>query len=82
MIAVGIIGASGFTGAELLRICANHPSFEVVVATGDTQVGNRVADLYPRLAAAYPETTFASATPEALKACDLVFLGLPHGASQ
>jgi N-acetyl-gamma-glutamyl-phosphate reductase len=82
MIAVGIIGASGFTGAELLRICANHPSFEVVVATGDTQVGNRVADLYPSLAAAYPETTFASATPEAPKGCDLVFLGLPHGASQ
>ena len=82
MTAVGIIGASGFTGAELLRICANHPSFEVVTATSNSQVGTPVADLYPSLAAAYPETTFASATPEAPKGCDLVFLGLPHGASQ
>ena len=47
---VGIIGASGFTGAELLRLLAGHPEMEVVVATGDSQAGTRAADLYPSLA--------------------------------
>ena len=50
---VAIIGASGFTGAEFLRLCAGHPEFEVVAATGDSQAGTRIADLYPSLAAAY-----------------------------
>ncbi|MBT5581834.1 MAG: N-acetyl-gamma-glutamyl-phosphate reductase, partial [Acidimicrobiaceae bacterium] len=44
---VVIIGASGFTGAELLRICAAHPEFDVTAATGDSQAGTAVADLYP-----------------------------------
>ena len=51
---VGIVGASGFTGAELLRLLAGHPDLEVVVATGDSQAGTAVAGLYPSLAAAYP----------------------------
>jgi len=79
---VGILGASGFTGAELLRICAAHPTFDVVVATGDTQAGTAVADLYPSLAAEYPDLTYAEADPAAFDGCDVVFLGLPHGASQ
>ena len=54
MVSVGIIGASGFTGAELLRLCAGHPDLDVELATGDTQAGTKVADLYPSLAAAYP----------------------------
>ncbi len=79
---IAIIGASGFTGAELLRICASHPEFEVVAATGDSQAGNSVADLYPSLAAAYGDMTFASYSDDLVEAADLVFLGLPHGASQ
>jgi N-acetyl-gamma-glutamyl-phosphate reductase len=43
MVRVGIIGASGYTGAELLRLCAAHPELEVVVATGDTMAGTRAA---------------------------------------
>ena len=82
MVDVGIVGASGFTGAELLRICAAHPSFDVVAATGDTKAGTLVADLYPSLAAAYPEMTFAPTGPKATEGCEVVFLGLPHGASQ
>ncbi|HUI04362.1 MAG TPA: hypothetical protein VLZ77_12525, partial [Acidimicrobiales bacterium] len=42
---VGIAGASGYTGAELLRLCAMHPEFEVAVAGADTQAGRSVADL-------------------------------------
>ena len=79
---VGIVGASGYTGAELLRLCAGHPAFEVVVATGDTQAGTRAADLYPGLAAAYPDLVFEAYEPTAFDGLDLAFLALPHGASQ
>jgi N-acetyl-gamma-glutamyl-phosphate reductase len=79
---VGIIGASGFTGAELLRLCAGHPDLEVRLATGDTQAGGRVADLYPSLAAGYGDLVFEKFDPDRCDGLDLVFLGLPHGASQ
>jgi N-acetyl-gamma-glutamyl-phosphate reductase len=79
---VGIIGASGYTGAELLRLCAGHPDLDVVVATADTQAGTRVADLYPSLAGSYPDLVFASYDRAAVDGLDLVFLGLPHGTSQ
>jgi N-acetyl-gamma-glutamyl-phosphate reductase len=79
---VAIIGASGFTGAELLRICAVHPEFQVTAATGDSQAGTAVADLYPSLAGAYPEMAFVPYNEDLVDEADLVFLGLPHGASQ
>ena len=79
---VGIFGASGYTGAELLRLCAQHPSFRVELATGDTSAGTAVGELYPSLAVAYPDTVFAEADPAAADGLDLVFLALPHGASQ
>src|SRR5262245_21085398 len=82
MVQVGIVGASGYTGAELLRLCAAHPELDVRVATGDTMAGTRAADLYPSLAAADPELTCTSYAAAALAGLDLVFLGLPHGASQ
>ena len=81
MARVGIVGASGYTGAELLRLCAQHPDFEVVYATGDTQAGTRAADLYPSLAAYYPELVFKAFEPSKAEGLDLVFLGLPHEAS-
>ncbi len=81
---VGIVGASGFTGAELLRLLAGHPDLEVVVATGDSQAGTAVASLYPSLAAAYPELTYAPHVDGLADqhGLDLVFCGLPHGTSQ
>jgi N-acetyl-gamma-glutamyl-phosphate reductase len=82
MIDVGIIGASGFTGAELLRLCLQHPELEVKVATGDSQAGTSVADLYPSLAGGYPGLVYESWDPSLLEGLDVVFLGLPHGASQ
>lgn len=78
---VAIIGASGFTGAELLRLVAQHPEFEVVVATGDTQAGTRAADLYPSLAARFPRLVFEAFDPQRLAGVDVAFLGLPHEAS-
>ena len=81
---VGIVGASGFTGAELLRLVANHPEMEVMVATGDSQAGTAVADLYPSLAVAYPDLVFTPYTEGLADEAelDLVFCGLPHGTSQ
>ena len=81
MVRVGIIGASGYTGAELLRLCAQHPEFEVVYATGDTQAGTRAASLYPSLAARYPSLMFDGFQVDRAADLDLVFLGLPHEAS-
>ena len=81
MVTVGIIGASGFTGAELLRIAAQHPDFEVVYAAGESQVGVRAGDLYPGLAAAYPDLVFEPVDLDRARRLDLVFLGLPHAAS-
>jgi N-acetyl-gamma-glutamyl-phosphate reductase len=81
-LAVGVFGASGFAGAELLRLAAGHPQLEVLVATADSQAGGRVGELYPSLAAAYPELYLTGADPAAAEGLDLVFLALPHGASQ
>jgi len=82
MISVGIIGASGFTGAELLRLCAGHPELSVVVATADTLAGTGVSALYPSLAGAYAGLTFPPYDAAGIDGLDLVFLCLPHGASQ
>jgi N-acetyl-gamma-glutamyl-phosphate reductase len=76
------VGASGYAGAELLRLCHSHPDLDVAWATGDTQAGTLVAGLYPSLAAAYPSLIFESFEPELAATVDLVFLALPHGASQ
>ena len=80
-IAVGIIGASGYTGAELLRLAALHPLFDVRLATGDSMAGRRAADLYPSLEVEYPDLVFQEFDPAAVSGLDLVVLGLPHGAS-
>ncbi|HEY3810095.1 MAG TPA: N-acetyl-gamma-glutamyl-phosphate reductase [Acidimicrobiales bacterium] len=79
---IGVFGASGYAGAELLRLAAGHPQFEVKLATADSQAGGRVADLYPSLAAAYPRAVFTGPDPAAADGLDVVFLALPHGASQ
>ncbi len=82
MISVGILGASGFAGSELLRILAGHPEFDVRLAGADSMAGTPVADLYPSLAAAYPDLAFTAAGADDCAGLDLVFLGLPHGLSQ
>jgi N-acetyl-gamma-glutamyl-phosphate reductase len=82
MARVAVVGASGYTGAELLRLCAGHPEFDVVYATAEANAGTAVADLYPSLAAAYGSTAFEPYAVEQLEGIDVVFLALPHGESQ
>jgi N-acetyl-gamma-glutamyl-phosphate reductase len=79
---VGIAGASGFAGAELLRLCDGHPDLEVAVAGADSQAGRPVGALYPSLAAAYPDLELTKVGVEELDGLDAVFLALPHGESQ
>ena len=81
MVSVGIVGASGYTGAELLRLVAQHPDLELVCATGDSQAGGVAAELYPSLAVAYPDLVFEPFDADRVAGLDLVFLGLPHEAS-
>jgi len=77
-----VVGASGYAGAELLRLCHSHPDLDVAWATGDTQAGTLVGHLYPSLTAAYPGLAFQTYDPAMAADVDLVLLALPHGASQ
>jgi N-acetyl-gamma-glutamyl-phosphate reductase len=66
----------------LLRLSASHPSLDVLWATGDSSVGTRVAAQHPNLAAAYPDLVVQAFTTSMADDVDVVFLALPHGASQ
>jgi N-acetyl-gamma-glutamyl-phosphate reductase len=77
-----VVGASGYTGAELLRLLAGHAEIEVALVTADSNAGAAVADLYPSLAMAYEGVTYEQVAPTDLAGLDLVFLCLPHGQSQ
>jgi N-acetyl-gamma-glutamyl-phosphate reductase len=79
---VGILGASGYTGAELLRLLATHPSLEVAVVTAHSHAGQPVAGHTPSLAAAYPGLVYEENDPGRLDGLDVVFCALPHGESQ
>ena len=79
---VAVVGGSGYTGAELLRLLAAHPEIEVVHVTADSNAGAVVGDLYPSLAAAYPALEYESLAPADLEGVDVAFVALPHGESQ
>ena len=79
---VGIAGASGYTGAELLRLLSAHPAFEVGVAAAHSHAGLPVGGHTPSLRAAYPGLAYADTTADAFDGLDLVFCALPHGESQ
>ena len=82
MIDVAILGASGFVGAELLRLCALHPALRPARLFGDSQAGQTLAEVHPHLALAYPELKVEKFAPAALDDVGLVFAALPHGQSQ
>jgi N-acetyl-gamma-glutamyl-phosphate reductase len=78
----GIAGASGYTGAELLRLLAGHPEIQVAVVTAHAHAGQSVGEHTPSLAAAYPGMSYEAVHPGAFDGLDLVFCALPHGESQ
>ena len=77
-----VVGGSGYTGAELLRLLAGHPEIDAVHVTADSNAGAAVGALYPALAPAYPGLEYAPYAPADLAGVDVAFLALPHGESQ
>lgn len=81
MIKVGIVGGTGYTGVELLRLLAMHPQVEVDVITSRSEAGIRVCDMYPNLRGYYDELAFSEPDTARLGACDAVFFATPHGVA-
>lgn len=81
-VSVGIIGASGYGGAEFMRLMAGHPELNLAWATGDTQSGTPVSELYPSFVDAYPDVSYRTYDPADADDADVVVLALPHGKSQ
>ncbi|SSS42534.1 N-acetyl-gamma-glutamyl-phosphate reductase [Acinetobacter baumannii] len=80
MISVGIVGGTGYTGVELLRILLRHPKAQVRVLTSRTEAGKPVADMFPNLRG-HTDLQFSDLNIDALKECDVVFFATPHGVA-
>jgi N-acetyl-gamma-glutamyl-phosphate reductase len=80
MVRVGIVGGTGYTGVELLRLLASHEQAEVVAITSRAESGRRLDDLFPNLRGHY-ELAFSEPDVQALAACDVVFFATPHNVA-
>ena len=77
---IGIIGASGYAGGELLRLLAGHPQFEVCTVTAHSNAGEAITTVHPHLIS-YSGRTFSAFNAKDFDCCELIFLALPHGES-
>ena len=80
MIKVGIVGGTGYTGVELLRILSKHPQAELVAITSRSEAGVAVADMYPNLRG-HVDLRFTVPDHDQLAACDVVFFATPHNVA-
>ncbi|QAU35763.1 N-acetyl-gamma-glutamyl-phosphate reductase [Janthinobacterium sp. 17J80-10] len=80
MIKVGIVGGTGYTGVELLRILAAHPDVELAAITSRKEDGLPVADMFPSLRG-HVSLAFSSPEKAKLTECDVVFFATPHGVA-
>ena len=80
MISVGIVGGTGYTGVELLRLLLRHPQVNVQLLTSRTEAGIRVADMFPSLRG-QTDLQFSDLDQQALAGCDVVFFATPHGVA-
>jgi N-acetyl-gamma-glutamyl-phosphate reductase len=77
---IGVVGASGYAGGELLRLLASHPHFEVTAITAHSNAGEQITSVHPQLQS-YAGKKFNEFSAADFKNCDLIFLALPHGES-
>src|SRR5690349_1439087 len=80
MIKIGIVGGTGYTGVELLRILARHPHAQLSAITSRKEAGMPVADLFPSLRGSV-DLPFSDPSTVDLSKCDVIFFATPHGVA-
>lgn len=80
MISVGIVGGTGYTGVELVRILLRHPHVQIKVLTSRTEAGTRVDSMFPSLRG-LTDLEFSNVDQSVLNSCDVVFFATPHGVA-
>ncbi|MBS0003103.1 MAG: N-acetyl-gamma-glutamyl-phosphate reductase [Thioalkalivibrio sp.] len=80
MISIGIVGATGYTGVELLRLLVAHPQAEIVAVTSRSDAGTPVASMFPSLRGRI-DLDFVEPDTDRLAECDVVFFATPHGVA-
>jgi len=80
MIRTGVVGGTGYTGVELLRLLAGHPEVELAVITSRSEAGRAASDLFPNLRGCV-DLEFTAPDNEQLAGCDLVFFATPNGTA-
>ena len=80
MISAGIVGGTGYTGVELLRLLAAHPSVALTAITSRGQAGTPVADVFPNLRGVV-DLAYTEPNPATLGKCDVVFFATPNGTA-
>src|SRR5271169_4866845 len=80
---IGVLGASGYTGAELVRLLLRHPNVEIVLLTADRRAGKPMSDVFPQFSPfKLPTLTSIEAADWTTLRLELAFCALPHGATQ
>jgi N-acetyl-gamma-glutamyl-phosphate reductase len=77
---VGVVGASGYAGGELLRLLSEHPQFNLIYISAGTNAGEEITSIHPQLLQ-FGNSKFEETSAAGINKCDLVFLALPHGQS-
>jgi len=77
---IGVVGASGYAGGELLRLLSAHPNFKIAFIGAHSNAGESITALHPHLPE-FEGQSFSAVSVEDLNKCDLVFTALPHGES-
>jgi len=80
MLSAGVVGGTGYTGVELLRLLVMHPEVELQCVTSRSQAGSKVADMFPNLRE-HTDIEFTQPDEKALGSCDIVFFATPNGTA-
>ena len=80
MLSAGVVGGTGYTGVELLRLLVTHPQVELKCVTSRSQAGNKVADMFPNLRE-HADIEFTTPDESLLGSCDIVFFATPNGTA-